>query len=498
MRSSIALICTVWGAEFCDFFCQYSLATLLSPTNLPRAREAHDFTLLLYTGQDDLGRIQAHPNFRKLATLIDVKPILLETLPPAARSGHWIQWHHALLSSDRFASFILLIPDCLYANDALPQIANALQKKDVVFYCIPQVCIEPLVAPLQSALNSVDGDHPYAYLDFSEQDIASLFVKFVNPRYAVALHKPDYFVTHPEYILRASKGQIDIHELTCHALAVSSRAKSISYAFNPMSDFPNKAFLGLLAIGVEYTFKYFEQYYRWPASGMQLSRYTTLASWSYSFFERGITDYNNTKTEIVISGLAASTQRRAIVSDPRVKYTRAAFEFYATLYAIQSGPAAGCPPAVKQAIALAMSLPGFRKIMMGQTGPVTILLPASDDARNLLEVIYGTNDPQLLFKFMLMHVLPGRLMLKPGHTFLLESVAAAPNYRRRFRIADPALTEGLSAAVTGRVVSQATYVNDDLIAYTANIRYGSALELTHALMDQVAMDFRSLPDAPAG
>jgi len=191
MRSPTALICTVWGTEFCDFFCQYSLATLLVPTNLPRACEAYDFTLLLYTAQDDLDRIQTHPNFRKLAELIEVKTTLLESLPPKARTGHWIQWHHALLSSDQFSSYIPLIPDCLYASTALPQIANALQSSDVVFYCIPQVCIEPLTAVLQGALKGAGGDRPYTYLDFSEQDIASLFVKFVNPRYAVALHKDD-------------------------------------------------------------------------------------------------------------------------------------------------------------------------------------------------------------------------------------------------------------------------------------------------------------------
>src|ERR1700722_4785250 len=65
MRPRVALVCTVWGAEFCDFFCQYSLATLLSPTNLPRAGDNHDLTLLLYTTKQDLGRIEAHPNFRK-------------------------------------------------------------------------------------------------------------------------------------------------------------------------------------------------------------------------------------------------------------------------------------------------------------------------------------------------------------------------------------------------------------------------------------------------
>jgi hypothetical protein len=481
MRPRIALICTVWGAEFSDFFCQYCVATLLSPSNLPRACKDYDLTLLLYTAEADLDRIRTHPNFRKLSALVDIEPILLETLPRAARSGHWIQWHHALLKSDQFDSFILLIPDCLYANNALPQIADAVQSKDIVFYCIPQVSIEPLLAPLRSALKPNDGDPPYEYLDFSEQDIASFFVKYINPRYAVALNKPDYFVTHPEYVLRPSKDQIEIHEITCHALAVSSRAKGMSYAFNPMSEFQNRAFLGLLAIGVEYTFKYFEQYYRWPTLGMQLSRHTTLASWSYSFFERGITEYNNTKTQIAVSGLAAAAQSRAKVSDPRVTYTRATFEFYATLYAIYAGPSNGCPPAVSRAIALAMSLPGFRKQAMALTGPATILLPAAEEAAAVLEALYGANDPGLLFRFMLMHVLPGRLRLKQGQAFILEPIAAEPAHRRRFRVADAALTETLSKEVTGRVASAASYVNENLIAYTAAIRYGATQDFVSRL-----------------
>jgi hypothetical protein len=485
MRTQVALVCTVWGAEFTDFFCQYCLATLLSPANLPRACGEYDFTLLLYTAENDLSRMRAHRNFRELARLVDITPVLLDSLPSAARTGHWIQWHHALLSSDKFSSFILLIPDCLYANDALQQITEALQNNDVVFYCIPQVCLEPILPNLHGALQLAKGEVPHSYLDFSKLDIASLFIKFINPRYAVALHRPDYFVTHPEYILRASKGQIEIHELTCHALAVSSRVKSLSYALNPMSEISKTAFLGLLAIGVEYTFKYFEQYFRWPSSGMQLSRYTTLASWSYTFFERGVSEYNKTKTEIVVSGLDAVAQRRAAVSNPRVKYARAAFQYYATLYAIYTGPAAGCRPEVKRAIALAMSLPGFRKTVVRQDGPLTVLLPISDDASAVLHNIYGLGDLRLLFKFMLMHVMPGRLMLKAGQAFVLKPAGTEPSYHTRFRIADAALTGTLTAAVTGRIASQAAYVNDNLVAYTATIHYGSADNFVQSLMVRV-------------
>lgn len=470
MRTRIALICTVWGTEFTDFFCQYSLATLLCPTNLPSACAEYEFTLLLYTTEDDLGHMRAHGNFHQLSTLIQIRPVLLDTLLPAARTGHWIQWHHAVLCSEEFSASILLIPDCLYANDALPQIAKALETSDFVFYCIPQVCIEPLLPSLQASTQPVRGDISYYYLNLSEREIAGLFVKFINPRYAVALDRPNYFVTHPEYLLRASGGQIEIHELIGHALAVSSRAKNISYAFNPMSDC-KAAFLGLLAVGVEYTFKYFEQYYRWAALGMQSSRQTTLASWSYTFFERGFHEYNKTKTEITVNGLEASALRRAPVSSPRVKYTRAAFQYYAASYAIHAGPAAGCSVKVRQALALAISLPGFRKLVMSQGGQLTILLPISEDASVVLDRIYDLGDAQILFRFLLVHILPGRLTLKAGQTFVLEQTISQPPYRPRFRIADSALTENSAASITGQVAALGTYLNDGLVAYPATIRY---------------------------
>ena len=171
------------------------------------------------------------------------------------------------------------------------------------------------------------------------------------------------------------------------------------------------------------------------------------------------------------------------MSNPRVKYARAAFQYYASLYAIHAGPAGGCRPEVKRAIALAMSVPGFRKAVMSEAGPLTVLLPLSEDAGAILDLLYDLGEPQHLFKFILMHVMRGRLMLKAGQAFVLERAATHPSYRPRFRIADVALTESLSAAVTGRIVSQAAYVNDDLIAYTATIRYGHADKFVRKLIE---------------
>jgi fasciclin domain-containing protein len=481
MRTRIALVCTVWGPEFTNFFCQYSLASLLSPTNLPSAAAKYDFTLLLYTEENDLARMRAHENFRRVSELVDIKPVFLASLPSAARHGHWIQWHHALGSSGEFSSFILLIPDCLYTNDAIERIAASLEISDIVYYCIPQVCIEPIVPHLDEMSRKVIGDAPYSYLDFNQTDIASLFLKFINPRYAVALVKPDYFVSHPEYLLRPTKGRLELHELTCHPLAVSSRAMSVSYTFNSPAAATSTTFLDMLAVGVEYTLKYVEQYFRWPATGMQLSRYATLAHWSYIYFERGAAEYNKTQIEITAAGIEAVGQRRCVVENPRSKYARVLIEYHSTLYAIYDSPARACRRNVRSAIALAMSLSGFRKQLMSDGKPLTVLLPTSAAANRILDKLYDLGDPQNVLKFLLMHVIPGQLILRMQHSFVLERTVGRPPHRPRLRVIDPALVRSMPASITGQIKSQPTYVADGVITYSAAIQYGPIAEFIERL-----------------
>jgi hypothetical protein len=480
MRPEIALVCTVWGAEFSDFFCEYCLGSLLSPANLPGASTAYNFTLLLYTSEGDLARMRDHLNFRKIETLIKVRPIFLETLPAGARTGHWIQWHHALLSSGEFSSFILLIPDCLYANDAIAQIARALEAHDIVYYCIPQICREPSLAYLASLVQTVDDTNSYRFLDFTQLDIASLFVKYITPRYAVALDDPEYFVTHPEYVLHATKGRLQLHELTCHALAVSSRARSVSYAFNPASTSADIHFLELLAVGVEYTLKYFDLYYQWPSSRMLLTRASSLASWSYNFAGHGLDQYSKTATTIAVSGVEATAQQRTAVTSLWANHARMSLQYRSAFYAVYHGSADRCGPEIRQVLALAMCLPGFRSALMKIERPFTIVLPASEDVRAILEHLYSLNDRRRLFAFLLMHVLPGRLMLKTGQTFVFERAVGQPSRRPRFRVVEPELANAVTGTVTGRVESLPTYITEDVITYIATIQYGSASDFMQA------------------
>jgi hypothetical protein len=472
-KKRVALVCTVWGAKFLEIFCDYSLASLLAPANLPWASASYDLTFVIYTTKADVVQLQAHENVRRVAELVDVKFIFLETLPAAARHGHWIQWQHAFLRAGDFSAFVLIIPDCVYANSLLQKVLGALAANDIVYYSLPQVCLEPIVPRLRRERTQVQS---HSTLDLTENRIISLFLEYINPKHAVAIYKPDYFITHPEYVLAARKGRLELTELACHPLAVSSRATSLSYSFNPADESPKTAFLEILGFSCELTLKYIEQYFRWRSDRMDLSRCSNLASWDFTFREQGALEYAKTKTDVALSGLEALSQQRTEVTRPQVVYGNAAALYQSAFFSLYS-VAASCDKEVRQFIALAMHLPGFRKAIMRQSGPLTIMLPLSIEPVDALDRLYSLRKPELLIKFLLAHVVHGKPLLKVGQYFVLDASKRESTGQTRLQAIDGALAPHLTAAVTGTITSQPVYLTRDVVVYMTRLNYGSVDEL---------------------
>jgi hypothetical protein len=84
----------------------------------------------------------------------------------------------------------------------------------------------------------------------------------------------------------------------------------------------------------------------------------------------------------------------------------------------------------------------------------------------------------------LMHVVPGRLLLKTEQWFVFEPVSGRPLYRPRLRVIDPSLARSLRSAIVGRVASPATRLSDDVVTYAGPVRYGSAAELVRKLVKE--------------
>jgi tetratricopeptide (TPR) repeat protein len=57
--------CAVWGEKHIKLFLEYSLASLLSPNNLPALAAEYDVHIALFTAEADVARFKAHPLYRR-------------------------------------------------------------------------------------------------------------------------------------------------------------------------------------------------------------------------------------------------------------------------------------------------------------------------------------------------------------------------------------------------------------------------------------------------
>lgn len=92
VTSRIEWIIPVWGKDYVDQFCRYSLPSQLSPGNFPRIADRAEGRYVIYTRRCDLDHLATSPAFQRLKTLISVVVRLIqhddgrdvETLPDNA------------------------------------------------------------------------------------------------------------------------------------------------------------------------------------------------------------------------------------------------------------------------------------------------------------------------------------------------------------------------------------------------------------------------------
>jgi hypothetical protein len=467
-KKALALICAVWGTQFMGFFSRYSLPTLLAPNNLPKVADDYDVTLLLYTTVPDFQSAKHQACFREIARFASVEPLFIEDFPKDTPRGHWTYWQHAVTEfADRYFAFVVMIPDCLYANDSLSRIAQALEEHSFVYYSLPQVCLELIVPEIDRELGKQTSAR---YLELSQEAILELLVRYLNPKHAVAIHRPDFFISHPEYLIQLGAGQFAVTEFSSHPLALRSGVPNLSYTFNPTSPGPDVGFLEILGISCESTFKFIEQYYRWPALLLEPSRYVNLASWSYTFRGHGSNAYSQTETKVSLSGFRAISQQRVRVANPRVRCIAELMDLAGMLFRLYELSGLACHNEVRRCICLAMCLPGVRKRVPDR--PVTVILPTSDHAAKILQAIQASGNQDLFWRFCAMHVIRGMLELKQGQTFRLWSPKHRPKDGGRIQVTDAALVTASETSATGILSSRPFYLGDDIIVYMADVSYG--------------------------
>lgn len=117
------IITVVWGEEYVRFFTGPVLESLLWPGNLPSVAGRSTARHVIHTTAGDEPRLRAHPNFRRLAALleVDIRVMGDEVGPDVEKYGLAAACHRLSLPdvARRGAALMLLSPDCLYADGAL-------------------------------------------------------------------------------------------------------------------------------------------------------------------------------------------------------------------------------------------------------------------------------------------------------------------------------------------------------------------------------------------
>lgn len=488
-RKSIGLICSVWGSDFTTFFCRYVVPTLLTGENLPRLAERYDVTLLLYATAADFAAMESDAGFKEVRRLVAVRCIGIESFNTRARN-HWTYWQHGVVEfKEAHDAFVMLIPDCLYAGDALRRIVDALDAHEVVYYSVPQVCRELVVAELEQAMRPGPGDAVFRILDLSCEQLSDIFIKYINPKHAAGIDRPAFFLTHPEYLLDVAPGRVGIIEQVSHPLAIRSAAGSITRGFNPAGARHDPTYLGLLGLGCEFTLKFIEQYYRWPAESMLVSRLPSLGSWSYTFREHGMSGYAATQAQVTLRGAATADIARVAAVSRRGRYAHAVLGVLQSQFAVFDFANQADNIEARRCVALAMCLPGFRRRIAALGDQVTVLLPASASIGAIVQAVATARAPSAFLEFCLMHVLPGHLQLKQGETFRLWPADRRNGRAQHLQLVAPDIPNPRMSVASGTVRSRAMLVSAHVVIYQVDIDYGSMAAMLARLSGQ--------PGAPA-
>ena len=471
----LALICTFWGQRFRHFFEHYCIPSLLTAGNLPGLAASYDVSILLYTDRPTFEGLKRSPRVEQVSRFAEIRPVYLDGVGQGPASSHWEPWHHAVLSyADEFDGFLLLIPDCVYVKDCFTRVAAALERSDIVYYPVPEVCQELVTRRFDTCFNA-DGA-----LELDGVAMANVVVDFLHPKHAIGDFAARFFVTHPEFFVATRMDRLALSHVASHSMAVRSDNPHLSYTFNPLADGGRHEFLEILGVGCEPTFKYFDQYLHWPTLSLGYSRTVNLASWAADHREPGNVDYADTEAVIELRDGRASAQHRAARAHPRARAANRLLSYAETAFRLYITTARDCPEVVRQCIALAACLPGLRQ-RLARIGPrVTLLLPV--DNRQFEAVVKAIDRApraqDVLARFLLLHVLPGHMRLAEGRCFALLTHPAEGG---RMRIFEPRLKRGMTGTVTGRLKSEGKQLTADLLVYYAEMDYAGPKQLVDRL-----------------
>lgn len=133
-------IVVFWGKRYRNWFCRYTLASLLSPNNIPSLQGVRNCRFLICTTKSDWNALQREPLFHRLRKFIEPSLILLPPVTAATIRHKYVRMSlgHKLLTNNCFkdrAIAIYTCPDTIIPDGCVKEANRLIQAGKRVVLC---------------------------------------------------------------------------------------------------------------------------------------------------------------------------------------------------------------------------------------------------------------------------------------------------------------------------------------------------------------------------
>ena len=448
-QTSVFLLTAVWGKRFIDFFCEFTLPTLLSDGNIPLLRQNAPTHFIVATTQEGRAQIEAATIHHTLQQQCAISYLELDD-QNLSRTSHWEIWHKLLeraaeVQSPGYALFV--IPDCIYVDGLLDRIHASLERgADAIYYPLPQISLEDFLAQKPANIAPLTAEH-----------CQRLWLELLNPKHATLSLDSRIQNAHPEYLIAAAPGELTFVELAGHPLAVRMPLQGLNYTLNPLTPDLNVDFLPIGGLSCEPILKYHEQYSHFISPWMTPARVPSLGSWLFHFRDPIFERYSRFFHHAYYNSAGSESNRR---SERRLSQYLNHIETVERLARLRNAlQNANCHIAASIIPTLELHRTALRRCRP----PITVLVPEdSAGLHALLTQLLGQQKPDEVMDAFLATTLPGHWSLRIGMHFELQTTAQGPRIRGVFCPRTTAFTPASDDAWMGTVLGPPVQVTSDV------------------------------------
>lgn len=204
----ILISVAVWGPRYGAIFSEYSLASQLSPHNLPRLAGMHDVTYHIITTTKDRKRLIDCPSVKELERIARIRWDCMEdhgicpNIPPRGfddRKYPFLSYlqNFSFAISHQYDAIVFNYADFVWANRSLSNAIDMLghERDAVLSFCLP--------VDQPSAMRALDRGRTNRHdaLDLPPRNLASIAVSHLHREAKLRFWNAPQFTTTPTYLL---------------------------------------------------------------------------------------------------------------------------------------------------------------------------------------------------------------------------------------------------------------------------------------------------------